>query len=81
MEKNQTESTKSEQYKSVLSIFKEAFAKQLAAIANVPADQLLPMFDEAKSDDYLFSLALPKLKVGYSNKYALLILILWIVEL
>eukprot|EP00029_Vermamoeba_vermiformis_P006564 TRINITY_DN2607_c0_g1_i1.p1 TRINITY_DN2607_c0_g1~~TRINITY_DN2607_c0_g1_i1.p1 ORF type:complete len:590 (+),score=236.05 TRINITY_DN2607_c0_g1_i1:461-2230(+) len=62
MEKNNTESTASEQYKSVLSIFKEAFAKQLSTIANVPADQLLPMFDEAKSDDYLFSLALPKLK-------------------
>jgi arginyl-tRNA synthetase len=48
--------------KTVWSVLKEAAAQSLAKLSGLSLDQIVPLLDEAKSDDAHFALALPKLK-------------------
>jgi hypothetical protein len=51
--------------KTIWIILKEGVAKSLSKVSGLSVDQLVPLLDEAKSDDSHFALALPKLKVCF----------------
>jgi hypothetical protein len=62
--------------KTVWTILKEGAAQSLSKVSGLSVDQIVPLLDEAKSDDSHFALALPKLKVRFFQKIYSYLLIL-----